>query len=100
MKSLIDYVTTIPTKSEVVSWERKCVALAKLIQTIKPYEDQILEILMQRRELADQIEELRSQMVLECIHPKEHLVEYTDHILCKFCGSQLYAPHIQDSKDK
>lgn len=90
--SLIDLITSLPSKSEVKSWERKCVAMAKLLDELRPIEEEIIAILSRRQPLVDSIEMLRHQMTQECIHPKEHLVDFGTYVRCKFCERTLCPP--------
>lgn len=88
----IEYIASLPTKNEVKSWERKCIALAKLLELLAPIDEQILEIIRERQPLINDIEELRAQMTQECIHPKEHLIDLPGYTLCKFCEKRLVIP--------
>lgn len=92
MTDTIDIISSIPDKSEVRSWERKCVAMSRLIAELEPLSDQILALMKERQPLIDQVEELRHQMTQECIHAKEHLVQYDDHVHCRFCERKLVLP--------
>ena len=85
----IELIASLPNKSETRSWERKAVAMAKLLEQLQPIEEKMLEIVAQRQPLVDEIEELRTVMTQECIHPIEHLVEHGNHIECKFCMRRL-----------
>lgn len=89
----IEYIASLPSKSEVKSWERKCIALAKLLELLAPIDEQILEIIRERQPLINDIEDLRGQMTQECIHPKEHLIDLPAYVLCKFCERKLVIPN-------
>lgn len=84
-------IANLPDRSEVRSWERKCVSLAKMLQEMEPFDEQILAIIRERQPLIQEIEDLRAQMVQECIHPIEHLVDRGDFVHCKFCDRKLSA---------
>lgn len=92
----MDYIASLPTKSEVKSWERKCVALAKLLDLLAPIDEQVLEILRERQPLINEIEDLRHIMTQECIHPLEHLVSSPKFIHCKFCDRRLMKPDVNE----
>jgi hypothetical protein len=70
--------------------------MARLLERLAPFDEQILAIMNERRPLIDEIEELRHQMTQECIHPVEHLVDNGDHVLCKFCSRKLIAPNVTE----
>lgn len=95
MTDPIEYIAALPSRSEVKSWERKCVALVKLLDTLRPIENEILEIVSKRQPLVDEIEQLRHQMTQECIHPQEHLVDMGEYVQCKFCDRKLAPPNAQ-----
>lgn len=84
-----EYIASLPDRSEVRSWERKCVTMQRLLDELAPIEEQMFEIMRERLPLVNQIEDLRFQMTQECIHPVEHLVEKDDHVICKFCDRRL-----------
>lgn len=90
-----EYIASLPDRSEIRSWERKCIAMQKLLEQLAPIDEQVLKIMQERLPLIAEIEELRHQMTQECIHPIEHLVETDNHVVCKFCDRKLVitAPH-------
>lgn len=76
-------------RGEKVSFERKMVRLQGLVEQVRPIEDQISDLLVQKAPLIDQIAELRAEMVHECIHPFASLVDRGTHIHCSFCDRKL-----------
>lgn len=93
----IELIASLPIKSEVKSWERKVVALAKLLDQLKPVDEAILTILAERQPMINELEELRHQMTQECIHPVEHLVDKGSFVLCKFCDRKLVVPSTDEN---
>ena len=47
----------------------------------------------------DEVDALRQEMVKECIHPYDSLVEKDNYIECKFCYKRLGLPVINDNKE-
>lgn len=78
-----------PKRAEKVSWNRKLANLEALYDKITPLEDQILDLIAQKQPIYDEMQEIRSTMVDECIHPFDYLVIQDDHILCKFCNRKM-----------
>lgn len=76
-------------KSEKLSWRRKRDKMEKLIAELKPYEEQILEIVKKKQPIQDKINKTRKAMKDECIHPIDMLVHEGDYILCKFCNKKI-----------
>lgn len=80
---------TIP-RNEKVSWKRKSKVLEKLMEELDPLEDTIMELMLRKNKIVDKMVLTRNQMVQECIHPDDHLVETDDGTLfCKFCNKEL-----------
>jgi hypothetical protein len=77
------------TQLDKTSWMRKFDNLQKLITEVNDLADQILEVEAKKIPILDDIAVLRTQMVQECIHPIEFLVEYDEYIECKFCSKKL-----------
>jgi hypothetical protein len=93
MTDRIEYIASLASRGEIKSWERKCVAMSKLLDQLRPIEEEILEIISKRQPLVDSIEELRHQMTQECIHPQEHLVDMGEYVTCKFCDRKMAPPN-------
>lgn len=71
------------------SWLRKYENLQTLVKQVNDLADEIAEIEEKKMPIIDEINVLRQQMVQECIHPIEHLVNYEDHTHCKFCDKRI-----------
>jgi hypothetical protein len=71
------------------SWLRKYENLQTLINQVNVLAEQIAEIEASKEPIIDQINDLRQQMVHECIHPIDHLVDHEGVTLCKFCEKRI-----------
>jgi len=78
-----------PSRTEKVSWNRKRNNLEDLHEKIQPLEEQILDLLVAKQPIFDEMQRIRNSMVDECIHPFDFLVVKEDHVLCKFCNKKL-----------
>lgn len=77
-------------KNERLSWKRKYDKMTTILETIvRPIEDKIAELLVEKTVAMDEINELRLIMIKECIHPKDHLIHYNKYVVCKFCNGKL-----------
>ena len=86
----LETVANAATRSEKVAWERKMDNMQVLIGTLKPLEDKILEIMVSKNAILDNIANSRKDMVRDCIHPYEHLVPHDDRsVTCKFCNKRF-----------
>lgn len=86
----LETVANAATRSEKVAWERKMDNMQSMINTLKPLEDQILEIMVKKNVILDGVAGLRKEMVRDCIHPYEHLVPHDDRtVTCKFCNKRF-----------
>jgi hypothetical protein len=92
-------VYTFRTKSERLKWGRKRQAIEELIESLKPIQDKLLEIGLEKNKILTKINKLRNDMVEECIHPKDHIIHSEDgeYILCKFCNRRI---KINNKNDK
>lgn len=89
------------SRSEKTSWNRKMDKMVKLLASLRPIEQEILELTRQKMPVFDEIHDLRETMVRECIHPFEYLVVKEDHMLCKFCEKRIRMPVVaQNAPDK
>ena len=81
------------TRSEKVSWERQFGNMQKLLETkIQPLENQIIALMAEKSEYIDEMVAIRDELVRDCIHPFEHVVEHQDHpgiYTCKFCDKKV-----------
>ncbi len=86
-------IANASTRSEKTSWNRKMDNMVKLLALLRPIEAEILEIIREKKlPIMDQVSELRSTMVNECVHPFEQLVFVDDCVKCKFCETRIGIP--------
>ena len=88
----IKNVANIKDKNEKLSWTRRKKKIEAMVEAMRPIEDKIMALQNERQEHLDRIQDLRRQMVKECIHPKDLLVHKTTYIECKFCNAKLSIP--------
>jgi hypothetical protein len=95
----LDFVSNLATRSEKTSWNRKMDNMVKLISQLTPIEEKILEIMLKEKQpILDQINDLRSAMINECVHPFDQLVIKEDHIQCKFCNRKIGIPDVRNDE--
>ena len=93
-RRVLEKVANHANRSEKTSWQRKYKNMQVVITELQPIEEQILELMNTKNKLVDQLTEMRSVMVDECIHPYELLVLAEDHIECKFCSKKMSIPNV------
>lgn len=93
-RQLKETVANGPSRSEKVSWNRKMDNMVKLMTQLTPIEEEIIALQAKKIPIFDEIQELRTLMVTECIHPFEYLEVKDDHIECKFCGKKISKPNV------
>ena len=93
----LETIANTASRSEKTSWNRKMNNMVSLLAKLKPIEDKILELIKQKESIFDEIQELRSVMVKECVHPFDQLIYKGDYIECKFCNRKL---NLNDDKKK
>lgn len=81
-------------KNEKLAWKRKVKKMEGLFTQLRVFEERILAIVKEKEPLMDDVALLRSEMVKECIHPKDHLVHLNTYLLCKFCEKKISIPRI------
>lgn len=91
MEQIIKKIRESFDKADVLAWKRREKKLKDIIDNkLKPLEDKILEIQLQKQPFFDEIHEIRKEMTESCIHPDDQLVELNNSIiLCKFCDKKL-----------
>lgn len=96
-------MSSLASRREKVSWNRKMDNMIKLVAALKPIENKIVNLQAKKQPLMDQIAALRETMKQECIHPVDHLVyvpsivdlyketpiNAVEHAICKFCNRRL-----------
>lgn len=88
-RRLMETVADAATRSEKVSWERKMDNMNKLIDKLRPIEDQILDLMTLKMPIIDEVAALRKEMMQECVHPYTYLVERDGVVECKFCNKRF-----------
>ena len=89
-------VSNFKSKSEKLSWTRKQAKIKKIIEEkLKPIQDEILKLTLEKQPIMDEIDAIRSEMVKTCIHPKDYLEHKGDHIECKFCYNKIHVSRKQ-----
>ena len=91
---LLERISNIASRSEKTSWQRKMNNMEDMLKQLRPLEDKVLQLNAEMQPIYDAMAILRSVMVLECIHPKNHLVIKDECVECKFCGKRLKIPGI------
>ena len=93
-RNLFEMVANHADRSEKTTWKLKLANMEKLIEQLRPVEEKILEIMnTEKQPLLDKVQTLRQQMVKECIHPFEHLVQKDGQVECKFCNRRIRVPN-------
>lgn len=85
-------VANSSSRGEKTSWNRKLDNMVKLLAKLAPIEEQIIDLQAQKMPIFDEVQELRSVMVNECVHPLDYLTVNEDHVLCKFCNRRIGLP--------
>jgi hypothetical protein len=85
IRHIMETVSSTATRNEKVSWNRKMDGMQELLTKIRPIEDSITDLLAIKQPLIDQIQDVRQEMVKDCVHPYTHLIYKDDHVVCKFC---------------
>lgn len=99
LRQLLEVVANHASRSDKVSWERKMDNMVRLLARLKPLEEQITELEAQKIPIIDEVTLLRNEMVKECVHPFQYLVEKDDYILCKFCEKRIVVPNARIKKE-
>lgn len=88
-QDIITTINSVATKSEKNAWMRQYRNLQKLLKTLEPIEDKILELQVKKQPIIDSIMKLRNSMLQLCIHPAEYLTVHEGIAICKFCNKKL-----------
>jgi len=91
-RRVLEKVANTANRSEKTSWNRKMNNMVSLLAELRPIEDKIMELSLQKQEVFDRIQVLRNAMVQECVHPFEQLVHNGTHVVCKFCYKKISIP--------
>jgi hypothetical protein len=76
-------------KNMRLAWRRKEKKMEDLLGELEPLNQEALDTVLKKQPILDEITDLRSKMVHECVHPARTLVHKGDHIQCKFCNKKL-----------
>ena len=98
-RQMFETIANNATRSEKTSWNRKMDNMVKLLAKLRPIQQQIIDLEVQKLPIMDEVDALRQEMVKECIHPYDSLVEKDNYIECKFCYKRLGLPVINDNKE-
>lgn len=96
---MIKDVANHASKSDRAAWMRRVKRLDDLIKQLEPVEDKLLELLHTREKLTQQLNEVREDLVANCIHPEEHLVSHNGYVVCKYCERKLRAVERGETSD-
>lgn len=91
VKKDLDAIFKFADKNQRLSWKRKRSRIDKLIKELEPLNEKMLELILQKQPLLDEIESVRQNMVHECVHPIDYLAhrDRGSYVLCKFCGAKI-----------
>jgi len=92
----LEFIAKHKHKNERLSWKRKNDKMQDIIKELEPIEAEMLKWVEKKQEIYQRIQELRQQMVKECIHPRDCLVYMGDYIACKFCNVNISLPRDVD----
>jgi hypothetical protein len=85
----LDKISRFADKNQRLSFKRKGERMQKLLDRISPIEKQILELILEKNPIMDEIDKVRRGMVHECVHPRDHLAHKGTHVQCKFCAKEI-----------
>lgn len=88
-----DFISNHATRSEKTAWQRQYENLTKFVRKLEPIEDKMLALIHEKSKIMDEVLILRKELVEQCIHPFEHLVEHDGSIICKFCEKRMAVPN-------
>ncbi len=61
----------------------------ELSEANKALYDKYEEVIVERNHLLQHIDDIRTKMVAECIHPVDEITYKDGHYICKFCNAKL-----------
>jgi hypothetical protein len=86
----MEAVSNQATRSEKVAWDRRMDNMVKVLARLRPIEDAIVEQMILKNAILDEVAETRKDMVRDCVHPITHLVHGDDKtVTCKFCNRRF-----------
>lgn len=89
IRKLKETIANAASRNDKVAFDRKMNNMVTLLAELQPIDDQISDLLAEKTPIIDKIQALRTQMVIDCVHPYTHQVEYEGFIICKFCNRKF-----------
>lgn len=90
VRRTLETIADAATRGEKVSWDRKMDNMVTLIAKLRPIEEQILDLMVAKTPIMDEIAALRRDMVKDCVHPFTHLLHLGNgQATCKFCDKKF-----------
>jgi len=86
---LLESIANFSDRNSKMAWERKMSRMQRLLQKIQPIEEEIIELQAKKVPIYDEIQSIREDMVRECIHPFDYLIEKDGYVYCKFCEAKI-----------
>jgi hypothetical protein len=77
------------TQLDKANWMRKFDKIQGYIGEVNQLAEQIMELEKAKMPILDQIAELRNELVVDCIHPKDYLVKVDGVVGCTFCDRRF-----------
>lgn len=95
VRRIMEHMANVANRSEKTSWNRKMDNMVKMLASLEPVENEILDLIRTKKTpIMDGVSALRETMVRECVHPFEYLtmVDGSDVVTCKFCNRKISVP--------
>ena len=86
---LLESIANFSDRNSKMAWERKMSRMQRLLQKIQPIEEEIIKLQAKKVPIYDEIQSIREDMVRECIHPFDYLIEKDGYVYCKFCEAKI-----------
>lgn len=88
-RRVLEAIANHATRSEKTAWSRKRKNMETLVGKLTPLENKMIELRSKMTPIYDEVAVLRAEMVDECIHPYDLLVNKGEYTECKFCNKKL-----------
>jgi hypothetical protein len=85
IRKIKESIANAATRNEKVSFDRKMNNMVSFLAELQPIEDEITALIAQKMPIMDNIQNLRMEMLKDCVHPITHLVVKDNYAVCKFC---------------
>lgn len=99
-RRVLEKVSNKATRSEKTAWNRKMDKMVNLLAKLRPLEEKIIELHGEKTPIMDDIQEVRNEMVKDCIHPYEYLLLKEDCVHCKFCDKKIRIPDVDTEEEQ